>query len=224
MMMMCVLAESYRPNTRCYVYEASISPFLCVSSFNTRFTLHFALAQYKWKIGIQGCSSLIFEDHNVIDQEEWFMDGEYPLCQECNYGGALMNIELHLTTVDLIEYIEGVRCFTLSIGIIHTYGYWRIRCFRYSSIHSPIPVKLQFISTTCQSHIGNMNYLEKSTPVSHFDPTTARQIKLLQVRASVNNWEQPATYKASQYIPREVSSHARQTCQFSACEFEYDER
>jgi hypothetical protein len=69
-----------------------------------------------------------------------------------------------------------------------------------------------------------MDYLEESTPVSHFDPTTARQVKLLQVRASSNDGEQPATYKSSQHIPREVSSHARQTCQFGAREFEYDER
>lgn len=69
-----------------------------------------------------------------------------------------------------------------------------------------------------------MDYLEESTPVGHFDPTTARQVKLLQVGTSVNNREQPTTYRTSQHIPRDVSSHARQTCQFGACDFEYDER
>lgn len=41
---------------------------------------------------------------------------------------------------------------------------------------------------------ASMGYLEEPTAVSYFDPPTARQVKLLQIRASINNWEQSAAY------------------------------
>ena len=68
-------------------------------------------------------------------------------------------------------------------------------------------------------------YLEESTAVNHFDAATARQVKFFQIRAGINNREQPRTYKINDaFTSHHLASRERQTCHFGARNFEDDER